>query len=235
MSMYYPLLPNSTFWRKCSTRSGSRQIQTKSNRHLVVEYYLINEMASVTPMPKAHAIKFLLSMARELNGLRNGPTTNTGFMSFWVQFPHLWMHMEKWLCLLLGKTVKAWNWYFDSHGSIRYTYAEFCFPNPGGFSKEMMQLVSPSRWKWQDSTKRDRNSGAMIGKRRWDAGERDSCHEIIIVFVLRSKHGSLSLHRWGCRSGISGDGEGSLGGRCIQGRGCAGEGYWYDSEWLSGR
>jgi len=29
-------------------------------------------------------------------------------------------------------------------GNIKYTYAEFCFPKPGGFSNEMIQDVSPS-------------------------------------------------------------------------------------------
>ena len=61
------------------------------------EYCLINEIAGVTPIPDATATKFSLSMAGELNGDKNGPTTKAGlcvgveivFMSEVVQPPHL--------------------------------------------------------------------------------------------------------------------------------------------------
>ena len=87
------------------------------NRRDVQEYCLINEMAGMIPMPEATTTKFSLSIAGDLKGYRNGPTTNAGlcvgvvivFISFCVQSPHLSMHIEEWLGLVEGKTVNAWN------------------------------------------------------------------------------------------------------------------------------
>lgn len=67
------------------------------NRRQVLEYCWINDIAGVTPIPDATATKFSLSMAGELKGDKNGPTTKAGlcvgvvivFMSEVVQSPHL--------------------------------------------------------------------------------------------------------------------------------------------------
>lgn len=77
----------------------------------------MREMAGVTPMPEATATKFSLSIAGELKGDRKGPIIKAGLcvgvlislMRASVQLPDLLMHIDEWLGLLLGNTVKAWN------------------------------------------------------------------------------------------------------------------------------
>jgi hypothetical protein len=83
----------------------------------VHEYCLIRLIAGVTPIPEATATKKSESIAGELNGDRNGPTTKAGlcagidivFIKSSVQSPHLLIQIDEVFGLLPGKTVKAWN------------------------------------------------------------------------------------------------------------------------------
>ena len=69
----------------------------------MLEYCLIKLIAGVTPIPDATKIKCSLSIAGQLKGLKNGPTTKAGlsvgvfkaFMSLFVQSPDVEMQIDE--------------------------------------------------------------------------------------------------------------------------------------------